>query len=131
MNLLDLVRLRELMERTAGSPAVRVGLIDGPVDLGHADLHAERIRDVSPRQDGRCARADSAACAHGTFVAGILGGRRGSAAPAICPGCTLLVHPLFAETGGSGQPAASHQALAQGLLACVRAGARVINLSLA
>jgi subtilisin family serine protease len=132
MNLLELVRLRELMERTAGSPAVQVGLIDGPVDLGHPDLHVERIHDISPRQNGQCARADSTACVHGTFVAGILGGRRGSAAPAICPGCTLLVHPLFAEkTSGNDQPAASHQELAGALLACARAGARVINLSLA
>jgi hypothetical protein len=46
MNLLNLVRLRELRERTAGSSAIRVALIDGPVDLGHAALHAGRIRDV-------------------------------------------------------------------------------------
>jgi subtilisin family serine protease len=120
------------MERTEGSSAIQVGLIDGPVDRGHADLYTERIHDISSRQNGQCAHVGSPACVHGTFVAGIIGGRRGSVAPAICPGCTLLVHPLFAEAAdGISQPAASHQELAQALLDCVRAGARVINLSLA
>ncbi len=39
---LDLVKLTALMERTSGSPKVRIGLIDGPVVTQHADLAVEK-----------------------------------------------------------------------------------------
>src|SRR5262249_34836194 len=90
MSPLDLVKLAALMSRTRGRPEVRIGLIDGPVAPGHPDLAASNIQEVPGRLRGYCAQVGSAACAHGTFVAGILCGKRGSAAPAICPGCTLL-----------------------------------------
>jgi subtilisin family serine protease len=68
---------------------------------------------------------------HGTFVAGILSGRRGSMAPAICPGCTLLLRPIFVETAnGNGQmPSTTPEELAEAIADSVDAGARVINLS--
>src|SRR5215469_5958004 len=47
------------------------------------------------------ARADTVACTHGTLVARILTARRASAAPSICPGCPLLLHPIFAEAVNS------------------------------
>ena len=66
-------------------------------------------------------------------MAGILSARRDSAAPAICPGCTLLVRPIFPETTtGNGQlPEATPRELAAAIVDCVDAGARVVNLSLA
>ncbi len=63
-------------------------------------------------------------------MAGILVGRRGSVAPAICPGCTLLVRPVFAEAAWP-PPEAAFGDLASALVNCIAAGARVINLSLA
>jgi subtilisin family serine protease len=133
MGPLDLVKLTALMERSRGRPETRVGLIDGPVAIGHPDLAAENIREVPGRLRGRCALADSAACGHGTFVAGILAGKRGSAAPAICPDCTLLVRPIFAETvsGTELLPDATPRELAAAIVDCIEAGAHVINLSLA
>lgn len=69
---------------------------------------------------------------HGTFVAGILSARRGSAAPAICPDCTVLVRPIFAETAADGEvPAAAPEELAEAILDCMDAGARVLNVSAA
>lgn len=70
---------------------------------------------------------------HGTFVAGILCGRRNSPAPAICPNCTLLVRPIFAEaTSRNGPiPSATSVELAAAIIECVDAGAHVINLSAA
>jgi hypothetical protein len=97
MTALELVKLLPLMERTAGRTEVTVGLIDGPVAIGHADLENENIRELPEVDGGSCAVPSSAACKHGTFVAGILLAKRGSAAPAICPGCTLLVRPIFRE----------------------------------
>jgi subtilisin family serine protease len=128
-----MVRLAELMARGGGRPEVKVGLIDGPVAMDHPDLAIEMIREILGRPSGRCTRADSAACEHGTFVAGILSSRRGSVAPAICPGCTLLVRPVFPESSlGNGQmPSATPQELAGAILDCADAGARIINLSLA
>jgi subtilisin family serine protease len=133
MKPLDLVGLTALMERTSGSPGVTIGLIDGPVALQHPDLAGGRVLGIPGTTGGACTHAHSAACLHGTFVAGILSARRGAAAPAICPHCTLLVRPIFAETSSdSGQmPSARPDDLAAAIIQCIEAGARVLNLSLA
>lgn len=133
MRPLDLVKLTPLMELTSGRPDIMLGLIDGPIAMDHPDLAAENIREIPGRLRGTCALASSAACLHGTFVAGILSGKRGSAAPAISPSCTLLVHPIFAETAPqNGElPIASPEDLAAAIIQCVEAGARVMNLSVA
>ena len=95
-NALDLVRLTPLMELTRGRPEIFIGLIDGPVATDHADLMGASIREISGK-NGRCDQASSAACLHGTYIAGILCATRDSIAPAICPNCTILVRPIFAE----------------------------------
>jgi subtilisin family serine protease len=127
----DLVRLSPLMERGRGQAEITVALIDGPVVLDHPDLAGAKIREVPGKLSGTCTRADSVACTHGTFVAGILSARRGSAAPAICPGCTLLLRPIFREAGNGNRqmPSASPEELAEAIRDSVDAGARVINLS--
>jgi subtilisin family serine protease len=78
-------------------------------------------------------QAKSAACLHGTFIAGILSAKRISVAPAICPDCTLVVRPIFPETtsGSESMPSATPQELAAAIMDCLNAGTRVINLSLA
>jgi subtilisin family serine protease len=130
---LDLVGLFPLMARTSGSSEIVIGLIDGPVRLDHSDLVAENIREVAGKPPASCAGASDAACAHGTFIAGILLARRISAAPAICPGCSLLVRPIFSEAPADGEqmPSASAEELADAIIDGIQAGARVINLSLA
>lgn len=133
MNALDLVQLTPLMQQTSGSPDIKIGLLDGPIFLGHPDFATEHIRDLRERFDGRCTRAESVACMHGTFVAGVLLAKRGSPAPAICPGCTLLVRPIFSESAPvDGQlPSAAPEELAAAITEGVDAGARVLNLSVA
>ncbi len=133
MTPLDLVRLSALMERTSGRPQLTIGLIDGPVVAEHPDLAGEHRRVVPGNDRGVCTRASSAACRHGTFVAGILSARRGSVAPSICPGCTLLVRPIFAETGtpDGDMPSATPEELARAVLECLDGGARVLNVSAA
>ena len=128
---LDLVRLSDLMKRGQGRPEITIALIDGPVLLDHPDLAGVPIRDLPGKAKGACSLADSVACTHGTFVASVLSARRDSVAPSICPGCTLLVRPIFAETAnGNGQmPSASPEELAEAIIESVNAGARVINLS--
>jgi subtilisin family serine protease len=133
MGPLDLVQLMALMERTSGRAEISVGLIDGPVLLTHPELASEHIREVSGKLRGTCARSDSIACLHGTFVAGILSARRGSTAPAICPVCSLLLRPIFSEAAGPDNrgPSASPQDLAAATIETVDEGARIINLSAA
>src|SRR5438067_637070 len=97
MDPLSLVNLGPLMELGGGRSEITIGLIDGPVALDHPDLSADSIRNISDISSNTCARPDSYACMHGTFIAGILCAKRGSVAPAICPGCTLLIHPIFPE----------------------------------
>src|SRR5262249_243591 len=130
---LNLVKLAPLMELTGGSAETTIGLIDGPVAINHPDLMGENIREIPGRLPGACAQADSVACTHGTFVAGILCAKRNSAAPAICPNCTLLVRSIFAETtSGHGQmPSATPEELAAAIIETTDAGACVINLSAA
>ena len=133
MDALDLIRLAPLMASTRGSPAVTIGLIDGPVAAAHPDLGYEHIRQLPGNRAASCDRTSSTACLHGTFVSGILCARRGSSAPAICPDCTLLVRPIFPESSAAGGrvPSATPRDLAAAIVQCIHAGARVINLSLA
>jgi len=111
---LDIVKLTALLELTTGRPEIMVGLIDGPVAMSHPDLMGENIREV-PGKSGACAQASSSACMHGTFVAGILSAKRSSKAPAICPNCTLLVRPIFAETAQGQMPSAIPKELAEAI----------------
>ncbi len=131
MSPIELVRLSALMERSQGRPEIAVALVDGPVALSHPDLARAFIRELPGKTKGACSLADSVACTHGTFVAGMLFARRGSVAPAICPSCTLLLRPIFAETvnGNGNMPSATSEELAEAIIDCVDAGARVINLS--
>ena len=133
MDPLDAVQLTALMAHTGGSPALQIGLIDGPVALRHPALADARMRELPSRGHGLCRQAGSAACQHGTFVAGMLCAARGTTAPAICPDCTLLVRPVFNETTSvdAVMPSTTPEELATAILECIRAGAQVLNLSLA
>src|ERR1700744_3039587 len=95
---LELVGLTALTARTKGDPRVRIGLIDGPVFTEHPDLLDSRLKYVSATGGITCKRTSSVACAHGTFVAGVLVASPSSVTPGICPGCTLLIRPIFPET---------------------------------
>jgi subtilisin family serine protease len=73
------------------------------------------------------------ACLHGTFIAGVLSATPDSAAPAICPDCTLLVRPIFTQPVAphAQAPSVSPDELAGAIVDCVDAGARILNLSIA
>lgn len=133
MQPLDLVRLTPLMERSMGKPEITIGLIDGPVLMSHPDLVRQNTRELPGAVGAVCSQPSSAACTHGTLVAGILSARRGSAAPSICPACTLLIRSIFPERDARDghMPNAASAELAGAIFDAVNAGARVINLSAA
>ncbi|KUJ66828.1 peptidase S8 [Streptomyces albus subsp. albus] len=126
---LEQVALPPVMRLSHGRRSVVVGLLDGPVAVHHPALAGESLQVMAAK--GSCVRANDAACAHGTFMAGILAARRGGAAPGICPGCTLLVRPIFTESAAVGwqPPTATPRQLAAAIVECVDAGARVLNIS--
>jgi subtilisin family serine protease len=133
MNPLDLVKLTPLMELTSGRTEVVVGLIDGSVAMQHPELVGTNLRETSGQHSSQCVQASSTACVHGTFIAGILCGKRTSPAPSICPNCTLLVRPIFAETtlGSEQMPSATPADLAAAIIESIDAGARILNMSVA
>jgi subtilisin family serine protease len=128
---LALVGLPPLMQRTSGRSDITVALIDGPVMAQHPDLVAGNIHAVAGVDLAQCGQVQHMACAHGTFIAGILSGARESKAPAIAPGCTLLVRPVFSDTSLSGVPSATPGEVANAIFECVEAGSRLLNLSAA
>lgn len=133
MNPLELVRLRELMEITQGSPSMKIGLIDGPVATHHEALNSGCIRELGGDVSSICENGRGLACIHGTFVAGILSAKRSSIQPGICPSCTLMVRPVFIAAADRSDhlTPATQQELGDALVECVDRGARIINLSLA
>jgi subtilisin family serine protease len=123
---LDVTGLSALMALTSGLPAIRIGLIDGPVAVDDPDLAGAQAIPVA-NGAAACSQPTSRACIHGTYVARILSGRRGSDAAALCPDCTLLVRPIFKEEDS--QASASLEDLAAAVRECVDAGAHVLNIS--
>lgn len=121
------------MALTSGATNVPIGLVDGPVDVAHPDFADRVVRTIPGNGAGGCAHVESAACSHGTFIAGILAGRRNSASPAISCKCPLLVRPIFTEVAESpgAMPLARPEELAAAIHDCISAGARVVNLSVA
>ena len=122
-----LVGLSPLMGLTLGRADVVIGLIDGPVAIDHPQMASESIR-VVPGRAATCP-VGGPACSHGTFVAGIFAARRGGSAPAICPGSTLLVCPIFADTPAGVIPRSSAGDLAAAITECMEGGSRLINVS--
>jgi subtilisin family serine protease len=130
----ELAHLKTLMSRAVGAPEVAIGLVDGPVDATHPLFSQSRLVPLSGSSApaATCRTGHSAACRHGTFVAGILASSRGGPAPALCPGCTLLVRPIFFGHARSGTSlTATADDVAAAINDCVRAGAQVVNLSAA
>lgn len=116
-DVLDAVGLTGVMSRVRGDPAVAVALLDGPVDGTHPGF-------VGIPACG-CQGTHDAACRHGTRMAGLLAGDRDVGTTGICPGCRLLVLPVF---GGERREATTRD-VARGIRDAVAAGARIVNVS--
>ena len=140
MDPLEQVKLRSLMAISTGKLDVVIGLIDGPIDFSHSAFQGANITTVKNSQYAACRSANSIACMHGTFIAGMLCARRGLTAPAICPDCKLLLYPIFAEgekeeglnrkrNAGLLLPSTTPKELSNAIIETVDAGAKIINIS--
>jgi subtilisin family serine protease len=124
---LKMVGLDYPMALSEGSADVKIGLLDGSVDTDSPDLAGSRIT----RLDAGPGPASSAS-GHATLIAKMLVAGRHASPPGICPGCTLLVRPIFSRSHRSrGLPGAVPQDVAGAIVDAIAAGARVINLSAA
>lgn len=131
MDPLELVRLHGLMGLTRGRADVVVALLDGPVSLDHPDLATGNVQTLG-EFTAAWRHSWTESSRHGSSVAGVLAARRGAKAPAIAPDCTLLVRPVFLEASLAGKlPSATPRELAEAIVDCVDAGARILNLSVA
>jgi subtilisin family serine protease len=118
------------MNKTSGIPKIKVGLIDGPVDMTHSTLNRHMIRII--KQTDQIDNNNSPAITHGTFVAGILCARRdtSSQAPAICPNCTIIIRPIFNNSPKNNiVPSCDPKELSEAIVETVDEGANIINLS--
>src|SRR4051812_10355594 len=131
MDPLELVKMPGLMALTRGRDGGAIAPVAGPALPDHPARRPGGARP-SPGISGAAPVQGSEACRHGTFVAGILGARRGARAPAVAPHCTLLVRPVFSEMEPSGElPSTTPGELAEAIVDCVDAGAWILNLSAA
>ena len=133
MDTLKQVRLQSLMAKSTGSNSIAVGIIDGPVDLNHEAFATSKIRTARGADIVACKTANSVACMHGTFVTGILTGKHGLHAPALCPACEIILRPIFSEESHGQElelPSSTPDELAEAIVECIQAGANIINLSI-
>src|SRR5215203_2120941 len=140
MDPLEQVKLRSLMAISTGIPEVVIGLIDGPINFKHNAFEGSNITTVKDSQYAACRSANSIACMHGTFIAGMLCARRESSVSAICSDCTLLLYPIFTEGEKEGAnsknsgthlllPSTTPKELSNAIIETVDAGAKIINIS--
>jgi subtilisin family serine protease len=129
MTPLDLVQITGLMERSSGSSDVKIGLIDGPVASQHPDLTDQQLREIPGNSGATCTQALPAwdvYCGNPVCQARVSGT------------CHLpqLQSPDTADfrrnqLGPRAHAERDARRTCRGNFECIKAGARVINLSLA
>lgn len=120
---LTLCGVAPLMASMSGDPRLVIGLIDGPVAVDHPGLEPDRVRPMTMPAGWRQGGPD------GTFVAGVLVGRRGASAPGVCPGCLVVSRPVAGDVLGEGEFAVSPDQIGAAIDDCLEAGVRILNIS--
>ena len=102
-----------------------IGLIDTGIDLAHEALKGQAIEVLNVSQDLR----SSSSLDHGTAIAALLVGRRGSTAPGLIPQAKLIAVDAFSREAGMADRS-DVVSLVSALEALADRGVKVINLSL-
>jgi subtilisin family serine protease len=136
MDPLRLTGLEYLMNISNGNPDIVIGVIDGPIDITHPAFHGSKIELVHSKIVD-CKNANDMACVHGTFITGIISAKRGSSAPAICPGCKIILNPIFKQNRNNDLkgkdtllPSTTPGEVAKAIIETIDMGAKIINLSM-
>lgn len=118
--MIQLPAIRELCRWTSGHSAVRVAIVDGPIDLADPELAGARLtqKSIASRNDRGLSGQ------HGTQVARLILGQ----ASGIAPRCSAVSLPIFESANGDLRPC-SQLDLAQALTAAIQEDVHVINIS--
>lgn len=116
--------LASLQARSLGDSAVRVAVLDGPVDLSHPCFQRANLTQLNtlvqdPVGPGQMSR-------HGTHVASLIFGQRDTSVFGVAPACSGLVVPIFRDFEEGRLPQLE---LARAIEQAVLEGAHVINIS--
>jgi len=121
----DIPGVPELWGRTTGVPEIRIGLLEGAVDLGHEAFAGADLRVIEPTWQAPT-EVDEYLHRHGTFITSQIFGRHGGPVPGVAPHCRGLVVP-----GASGRDDLVDQlSLVRGLDALIDADVHVIHCGL-
>ncbi len=116
--------LAGLQKLSPGDRAIRVAVLDGPVDATHpvfegADLRVIHTLIADLPDSGRISR-------HGTHVTSLIFGQPGSAVSGVAPRCQGLILPVFRDPAADKVPQLD---LARAIEQAVLEGAHIINIS--
>ncbi|VIO67167.1 S8 family serine peptidase [Bradyrhizobium ivorense] len=123
----DIAGLSALWQRASGGdPAVRIAIIDGPVDLNHPSLSQARVA-----MGGHFVAPSSSPIQseHGTHVTSVLMGTPGSPVLGVAPNCSATVFSIYRENAAGQIEPSSQSTLALAINQALAAGADVINIS--
>jgi subtilisin family serine protease len=121
----DLMHLSSLMDISTGRSNLTIGLIDGYVDMSHPAFKNANIKYVNNYKGISNLNIYSNSCIHGTYIAGVLSGKRGLECPSISPSCQLIIRPIFFDE----EPATMRE-LRDAVVETIEEGANIINLSI-
>jgi cyanobactin maturation PatA/PatG family protease len=119
--------LAALREESLGDCDVCVAILDGPVHLSHPCFVGANLTKLPGLASSVADRGS--ASQHGTHVASIIFGQRGSAVEGIAPNCRGLLVPVFSNGRGGKINPCSQIDLARAITQAVEQGASVINIS--
>lgn len=120
--------LSDLWSVTQGDPAIKIAVIDGPIDTTHPALNSANL-EIQETHLGNKISITGDAAKHGTHVASIIFGQHNSKIKGIAPNCTGLILPVFKDNNEGGIQPCSQVDLARTILQAAALDANVINIS--
>jgi hypothetical protein len=120
--------ISKLWRESLGDPAIRIAILDGPVDLRHPSLDGAQLESVPSLVSSVC--DDGAACRHGTHITSLIFGQHHGPVKGLAPRCSGVIIPIFEsdEDGPYFRPC-SQLDLARAITQAVEFGAQIINIS--
>ena len=92
-NCSSVAGLPALWAKTLGHSAIKIAVLDGPIDHSHIAFKGANLQRVEP--PGGSAAGGGVASQHGTHVASILFGQHDGPVIGVAPGCSGIIIPIF------------------------------------
>ena len=129
--------LEELWRDTLGHPAIRIAVLDGPVDALHPCFsgHQIRLTAATGRYEAPTLGllptrvSGKTASTHGTHVTSLLFARHDCGIRGMAPQCSGAVVPVFEQTSAGAVIPCSQVDLARAIGQAINAGAHILNIS--